>query len=494
MAFFNLSTLNLAATLLVALPLVAAEPSLEQRLSSVLLETTYQQLSFVGVSVVDSKTGETLFAQNSDKLFTPASNIKLYTSAAALDVFGPDHQFQTSVLHTGNLAGSTLNGNLVLRAGGDPTFTTANLQALAKQVAQKVKHVQGNLVVDATMFSSPLKGPGWMWDDDPEPFSMSISAMMLDYNVTKITVRKVGEKLQAELIPATDFPTVSFLGGTGPVTITRKPFESTFQVQGDTLPESGIVEAKLAVNEPALWIGNVFHEMLEKEGVEFSDGIVSQSEFPYSYFVTTSVEVAKAPVVGEELATIKSLRMTEILPLFNKPSENAIGEMLLHQLAGPSSAKPATWPSGSRALNTWLMETVGFPEGEVRIEDGSGLTRYNLISPDATIQLLQFMFKHPSGESYRASLPVSGVDGTLGGRLKLLPPNCVVQAKTGTMSGVSCLSGYVKDYEGNWRTFSVMVNGYLGSSATARDLQDRICLEIAGNPVLEQKVKQVVGQ
>lgn len=456
-------------------------PSLSDRIEAVLQQPSFQRLSFVGVHVVDTKTNDVLFSQMADKLFTPASNTKIFTSAAALDAFGPDYRFTTTVVPNGELTGTELKGDLVLRAGGDPTLFTDELEALADQVAEKVKTVSGSLVVDVSLFNSPRKGPGWMWDDNPSPYSMSISAIMLNYNTTRIQVRQEGADLIAEFFPPTAYPTISMLGGDGPVTIDRKPFEATFTVTGSQLPEASIVQSTLAVSDPAPWVGNVFYAMLTKRGVEFAPS-------------AEPVQVSQSLIPGEPLATINSKPMSEILSLFNKPSENAIGEMLLHQLSGPTAEKPANWNTGSAALEIWLTETVGVQKGNFRLDDGSGLTRYNLVTPRAITQVLQHMATHPNANTFLASLPIGGVDGTLSGRMQTLPPTTEIHAKTGTMSGVSCLSGYAKNAEGEWKTFSIMINGYVGSSSAARQLQDAICVELVSTPVANLATGNAVSE
>ncbi len=478
------SFLHSAAPIILAvLPfaLSAQAETLQQRITSVLEKPDYEAVSFVGISILDTTTGEELFSQYTNKLFTPASNAKLFSSAAALDVFGPDHTFQTTVHHDGTLEDGTLTGSLILHGGGDPTLFTDSLKALAAQVSEKVNVIHGNLIVDVSLFNSPLKGPGWMWDDNPDTYSMSISPLMLNYNTTRITVSQTQNgQLSARLFPETQYPVVEFLGGFGPVRINRKPFHPTFTVTGSELPESGRAETTLAVYDPAPWIGHAFYSMLLEQGIEFTQAGDSGSTGTQPS--TQPIVVAKVPQQGTQLCSVQSKPMSEILTLFNKPSENAIGEVLLHHLAGPTGAKPANWRNGSAALATWLEETVGLQKESFRLQDGSGLTRYNLITPAGTTQLLQHMAKGPNAKTYLESLPIAGVDGTLRNRMKTLPQGAAIHAKTGTMSGVSCLSGYAKTPEGKWRTFSILVNGYTGSSNIARLLQDELCVQLVALP------------
>ena len=452
-----------------------------QQIQSSLQLPQFQGLSFVGVQILDSASGTELFSLNEHKLFVPASNAKLFSSAAALDVFGPDHTFATQVEFTGILAGTTLEGDLILRGGGDPTFTGADMRALAQTVAQSVQVVNGDLIVDATLFNSPHKGPGWMWDDEPDPYSMSISALMIDYNAVQVQVTLENGKPVPRLSLPGPYPPLSYYAVPGPVTIQRRPFEHGIEVVGTEMPPSGVVNGSLSVLDPELWAGTVFRALLQENGVRFVDQVEQRSLFPETTSNPSIVTVAQKRVAGNPLAQTTGKPLGEVIALFNKPSENAIGEMLLHHLDAPTEAEPATWNGGSLALTTWLVESVGIPAEEFRLVDGSGLSRYNMVTPAATTKLLQHMYNHPQGEVYRASLPVGGVDGTLSNRLKELPVGSAVHAKTGTMSGVSSLSGYVKNQEGRWLTFSIQVNGFVGSSAPARELQDTLCRAMAAS-------------
>jgi len=451
---------------------------LPERIEQTIDNAAISKNAFVGVLVVDLDSGEELYARFPDKLFTPASNGKIYSSAAALDIFGPDHQFETYIGMSGRIDNGRLDGNLYLIGRGDPTMKTDDLKSLAKQVTDYgIREVSGDLVVDVSLFNDTLKGPGWMWDDNPSNYSMSISALMLNYNVATAQVQRMNSgDLIPSFIPSSDYPPFVWQENSqGSIRISRDPFRSEFIVSGNQMPENrSRVSRSLAVYDPPLWIGHTFKKMLQSNGLEFVSGYQnSESANPIS-----EVRVAPSPESTEIIIRQPSLPMRDILPLFNKPSENAIGEMLWHHLALSEGAYPASWSAGRTAMYNWLANKVGLPQGSVRLEDGSGLSRYNLITPRTTVKVLDYMWKSDNRQVYLDSLPVIGVDGTLSGRGNSNDIANNIIAKTGTMSGVSTLSGYAKDLDGNWKLFSILVNGYVGSSSPARNLQDQICAQI----------------
>lgn len=431
--------LCLAALCLIT-PMIMAQ-SLATQLADVIDNNPISDRTFIAVQVADAETGDVLFERFPDHLMTPASCLKLYSSSCALEMLGPDHRFVTEV------AINHETGDLILRGGGDPVLRTEDLRAMAAQIHNElgIEAIEGGVVVDASLFSSPLKGPGWMWDDDPDYYNMSISAIMLDYNV--LEAQATGGNIT--LVPPSDYPPTAIVEGDE--RINRRPFEETI-----TAGESATGTRSLTPHDPAHWVAGVFDEMLFEAGVEVAD----------------PPRVSTERVEGETILTHESMPLSEILPLFNKPSENAIGEMLIHMLAVEASQEVATWGTGADVISQWLTQEAGLRDGDFRIVDGSGLSRYDQICASGTVQLLRHMWQSDNRDVFIASLPNMGVDGTVRSRLSNLPNR--VYAKTGTMSGVSCLSGYVLNDADRWLIFSILTNGYIGSSAPSRAVQDRL--------------------
>lgn len=464
----------MTAALLVGAPDAPAQsPATTQSLATLLEEAIEgdprANRLIVGMKVVDLESNEVLYERKPQKLFVPASNMKLFTSAAALDFYGPDHRFTTRLSAEPASAETpeTAPIHAILTGGGDPTFTNANLRAMIDEMIRE--HLPEGAVlhshvrVDGSRFTAPLKGPGWMWDDEPAAYQMSVTAMMMDYNVATVRVDESEGHLSVTLDPPSPYPNVAIspeASAEGAVRVTREAFDDVFRI----VPASGSfspVRQRLSMHRPETWIAGVATMMFDEAGVP-----------------PTNVMQGKYRGIAERVEVVYRGRpLSEVIALFNKPSENAIGEMLVLNMAADHGRGASSWNAGTSLMGDWLVEQVGLERGSFRIADGSGLSRYNLITPEGTIQLLQHMWNHEHREAYVDSLPIAGVDGTMRGRLTGTPSGeRRVIAKTGTMSGVSCLSGYVQTEEGNWLAFSLLTNGFVGPAGPVRAFQDRLCL------------------
>lgn len=462
-----------AATLAVLPHIAAAEP-LAERLERVIDAHPVAKRANLGILVVDAETGETLFAKNEHQLLTPASNGKIYTSAFALATWGKDKTFKTSIGEYAQPAGGKLDGNIALLAEGDPVLDSKTLLQMIGEYVKKrqLVAISGNVEVQAANGDLMwpfvrIKGTGWMWDDDPDTDSMSIARMMLDYNVATVVAEPTPHLEPPSASPklVADMPEAARLrGDIDNLFAIRRPFEEEIELLPWRPGESGAPKSlKYTVLQPIPWIEGVAREGFVAAGVEFE---------PLPEGTTRHYYQPASPVL-----THTSPPLSEILARFMKPSQNAIGEMLFLNLAEHHGGA-WDWPDAEKAERAWLEQTVGLAPDEFRLVDGSGLSRYNLITAAGTVKLLRFMHAHPDFAVYDASLPVAGVDGTLAGRMKGTPAAGRVHAKTGTMSGVSCLSGYAPAADGRTLAFSILVNGYVGSSAPARDLQDKVCIEL----------------
>lgn len=440
------------------------------RLDDIFTTGTLSPRAHAAMRVVDLDTGEVLYDRDGQKLFTPASNVKLYTSACALMMFGPDFRFTTSVGIEGFQSGDTLRGDLILRGGGDPSLTSADLAELAARVKNEmgISRIQGNIVVDASLFSPVLKGPGWMWDDDPDYYNMSIAPIMVDYNVLQVDVHspKSGDPT-VRMSPAASYPPLEVTLKDGAKTeaqIDRAPFAHTVTVSGTVAADDGATSRSLTMHDPATWAAAVFVEYLRSGvGVSVSGGTV----------------VARQPTRVASVLEHESPPLIDMLTRFNKVSENAIGEMLFLDLAVLKDRVPAKWSDGAGIVTEWLTKTVGLSPDSFRLVDGSGLSRYNLISAEGTSALLVYMSRQPEFDAYRQTLPIAGVDGSLSNRMRGTAAAGNVYAKTGSMSGVSTLSGYVRRAGGGWVAFSILTNGLHGSVSNSREFQDDLCVAMA---------------
>lgn len=346
------------------------------------------------------------------------------------------------------------------------------LRTLAKRVADEwqLKKVKGKVYTVNSRYRSPAKGPGWMWDDDPDYYNMPITPLMLDFNVLELELSdNASGGLTASKVLSADYPEILSIGSEelppGRL-FWRRPFDDVIVVaeRGDlkgylsSLKKDEI--PRLTPLDPGEWIAAVFSEMLRSEGVEILDEL-------------------HLTVEGDRPADIrhKGTPLSETLRHFNHVSENAVGEVLLHEIAIKQGVERPKWSDGASAISKWLIEQAGLETGSFRLVDGSGLSRYNLISADSSVKLLAYMRKHKHYKTFFAALPVYELELD-----KIDWPETPqqgfkrerVRAKSGGMSGVSTISGYLETLDGRQLAFSLLANGFIGSNKPVRELRQEV--------------------
>jgi D-alanyl-D-alanine carboxypeptidase/D-alanyl-D-alanine-endopeptidase (penicillin-binding protein 4) len=426
----------------------------------------------VTLKVVDLQSGETIYDRGGDRLQVPASNLKIYTSACALDAFGPDHRFKTIVRADGPIENGVLRGNLKLIGGGDAMLTSKELRKLAKQVIDElgVRQIIGEVVVDNSRYAPRLKGPGWMWDDEPSYYNMSVTPLMVDFNVLTVKLTPDAEGfVYAKLDPPSNSPelvSVGADGAAGNALATRRPFAEPIEYRGDRKLDKP-TELRMTMHDPGPWVAGMFSQMLAEEGVNFSPSPRKQAANPNDK--TPSREIVHE---GPTLA--------ETLKHFNHVSENAVGEVLLHEIALARGVERPDWPDGAKLISEWLVEQAKLQPGSFRYVDGSGLSRYNLISADSSVRLLQYLRQSDDFEPFFKSLPTSEVKlddaATAGSKDTSTEPR--VSAKGGSMSSVSTMSGYLRTLDGRLLAFSLLANGFIGNNEPVFDLRQQVWREL----------------
>jgi len=450
---------------------------------------------FWGIEVVSLSTGQTLFAQNSDKLFAPASNTKLFTTAAALAQIGPDYKFRTTVETTGTLDRyGRLNGDLVLVGHGDPNLSGRELpydqrtqraedpiqalEALADTLVQKgVKYVDGDIVADDSYFAFERYGEGWSQDDLVWADGAPVSALSINDNVVLVNILpadRAGEKAFVSFKPPTDYyrldnRIVTTPAGTGrKFFVNREPGSTVLTLWGNLpLDDPGTNEA-LAIEDPAEFAAGLFRELLEKRGI----AIYGRQRTRHTELATLSTftATAMAPSRGGSDAGVRPLKSDQPItlasyeskPLFedvrviNKVSQNLHAEILL-RLLGRERGTAGTVEGGLEVMRAFLTQ-AGIASDQYVFYDGSGLSRQNLVTPHAIVQLLRYAASQPWGAAYKSSFPVAGVDGSLSERLKAPRLEKRVLAKTGSLGGVKALSGYATTDSGQTVAFSILSN------------------------------------
>jgi D-alanyl-D-alanine carboxypeptidase/D-alanyl-D-alanine-endopeptidase (penicillin-binding protein 4) len=436
-----------------------------------------------GVKIASLESGKTLFEENAGKLFKPASNAKLYTAALALDRLGPDYRIKTSLYAAArpDKAG-LLRGDLMVYGRGDPSMAerfnngsyAGILQPLVDALAGAgVKRIKGDLVGDESFFRGPPFGTQWTWDDLQQYYGAEASALTLQDNVVDLVLKpgaRIGAPCGIITFPATSYlsfsnRSITMEPGVQPgISLYRPVGENTVYVSG-WLPLNGsnAVDA-VSIHRPALWFVTLFKEALARRGIVVEGKLRSMDWLDRQIAPLDFKRMA-------ELASVPSRPLSEILAKMMKPSQNLYAHLLLLQV-GARNQRPnagsleTTEDLGLAELKRFLGD-AGVREGDVLLEEGSGLSRGALVTPNATIELLRFMHRHRWAATFKESLPEAGVDGTLRNRMKGTAAFRNVRAKTGTLRYVNTLSGYVTTAAGEPLVFCLMLNNYEGQGARA---------------------------
>jgi serine-type D-Ala-D-Ala carboxypeptidase/endopeptidase (penicillin-binding protein 4) len=472
----------------------AKQKPLATRIAAILSQPGLER-GFWGVEVVSVPTGKVLYSENADKLFTPASNTKLFTTAAALALIGPDYNFRTTVETAGMLDKyGRLTGDLVLVGRGDPNLsgrelpyslhTTRNdhpiqvLEQLADALVQKgVKYVDGDIVADDSYFAFERYGEGWSQDDLVWADGAPVSALTINDNVVFVNILPAdhaGERAFVSITPFADYfridnRIITTPAGTGrKIFINREPGSTVLTLWGNMpLDDAGANEA-LAIEDPAEFAASIFRGLLETRGIAvYGKQRTRHTELAsLSTFTVTAMAPARG---GDEparirqsqplvLASYQSKALIEDVRVINKVSQNLHAEILL-RLLGREKGTAGTVEGGLEVLRGFL-NTASVPTDQYAFYDGSGLSRQNLVTPHAVVQLLRYAASQPWGGSFRDTLPIAGVDGSLSDRFKDLQAQGRVYGKTGSLGGVKALSGYAVTDRGEQVAFSILSNNF----------------------------------
>ncbi|MDQ1653148.1 MAG: hypothetical protein QOI35_2348 [Cryptosporangiaceae bacterium] len=436
--------------------------------------------SDVGLIVRDP-AGNVLYTRNGDKRFVPGSNNKLLVSAAAVDGLGLNYTFTTSVVRSGTVTNKVLNGDLFLKGTGDPSITAAGYDALATKVAAAgITKVTGGLVADDTWFDNSRLGTEWAWDDEPYSYAAEISALTIaadsDLNTGVVGVSMgpgaaVGKPAVVTLSPANDYAHVvdnavtSAAGSARTISVTRAHGTNNLVVTG-SVPLAGSTSSSLrTVDEPELLAASVFRAALARHGVAVAKP-------------TRTGTAAGATVV----ASSQSGPLSSVLPYFLKLSNNGHAEILLKALGRKVSGQ-GTSAAGIAAVGTFLTAN-GVDKSVLNTADASGLSRQDLVTPAQVTKLLTAVKSKSWFPTWYAALPIAGqpdrlVGGTLASRMAGTAAANNLHGKTGSLTGVSALSGYVSNKDGLQLTFSMFTNDYVAPSV--KSLEDTVAVLIANS-------------
>ena len=487
---------RIALALVLACRLSAA--SLPESVERLLATTPAVRTAYWGIQIVDLTTGKTLYELNPDHFFIPASNTKLFTTAMALTRLGPDFTFQTRVLSDAPPdAEGRIHGALRLVGGGDPNLSaraipyqkgaiTGNpltaIEDLADQVASHgVKRIDGGIVGDDTWYVWQPYATGWSIDDPQSDDGPPVSALTIHDNAFTLNVRpgaREGDIASLSLNPPLEFyqldnriRTVA-AGGERRIHFSRVPGSLEARLWGSIPLRDRGQDLVLGIEDPALYAAKALTRALEDRGIAVEGGATARHQFP-NEVVELKGTVEGTSVSGTELARRISAPLVEDLRITDKVSQNLHAELALRAV-GRARRNIGSFEAGLEELQTFLAES-GIEAEDYNIHDGSGLARLNLVTPATVVKLLRHMYASSARDNWISLLPVGGQDGTLATRFGDGPASGRVHAKTGSLSHVSTLSGYVQRINGDWIAFSILVNNYNSRTADVRGVMDRIC-------------------
>ncbi|MEO7653220.1 MAG: D-alanyl-D-alanine carboxypeptidase/D-alanyl-D-alanine-endopeptidase, partial [Bryobacteraceae bacterium] len=441
-------------------PLLAAD--LMARIDE-LLDTPAVQRGFIGLQIIDLDGGKVLYEDNASRLFVPASNTKLFTTAMGLMRLGPMFRFQTTVVSSAapDDAGR-IRGALTLVGGGDPSLSgrsipykagspggnpLAAIEDLADQVAgHGVTRIDGGIVGDDTAFVWRPYAEGWSMDDAVNQFGAPVSALAIHDNVIALNVR-AGDPPSISLIPSIDYYQIDNRvrpGTKKEIHIEREPGSRQLRVWG-TMPAKDRGDTHfLAIDDPALYGAMALQDALTRRGITVRGQLEARHAFGGQ---------PMTPPDGLELARRTSAPLIEHLRVADKVSQNLYAEIILRAVSR-ERRKGASGEGGLAELQGFLAG-IGIPKTDYRFHDGSGLSSMNLVTPAVIVKLLRYMYASRYREAWLSLLAVGGEDGTLRRRFSKTAGVGKIRAKTGTLSHAIALSGYAESSDGRMRAFSI---------------------------------------
>jgi D-alanyl-D-alanine carboxypeptidase/D-alanyl-D-alanine-endopeptidase (penicillin-binding protein 4) len=442
---------------LTCLAIACPAADLAQRLDALTAETS--ALGFAGLQVVEAATGKTLYSKNADRLFLPASNLKILTSALALERLRPEYRFTTRVVREAS-------GDVVLIGSGDPSLSgrafpynkeqhpgppLQAIEQLADAIAARgLQRIDGDIVGDARLFPWDPYPASWTEDDTLRDFGAPVSALTVNDNTVTISISPAAITIE----PAFEYLTIdnrvrTAARGSDPVVHVRRLARSTqWQLTG-AIPLGRTVIETLPVDDPALFAASALYDALTRRGIAIHGRPIARHRAlgePY------------AAVEGEELASRTSPPLADLLQVMDKVSENLHAELLLREV-GRVTRGEGTTANGLAEMTAYLTATGAQP-GDWRLEDGSGLARNTLVTPRLLTHILAREAQSPDSALWISLLPTGGEDGTLSHRLCCMSAGRGIRAKTGTLSRALALSGYADSATHGQLAFSILVNDF----------------------------------
>ena len=455
---------------------------------------------FWGVLVKSLKTDETLYALNAGKLMMPASNMKIVTLAAAAETLGWDYRYETHVVAAGSVAGGTLQGDLVVVGSGDPSLVAADGMAdrvfadWAERLKERgIRAISGRVIGDDNGFEEETLGFGWSWDDLPDDYAAGVGALQFNENAVRVTVTpgpSAGDSAGISIEPGgsgltiVSAVTTSAAGVPASISTRRLPGSMKLELHG-SIPVDAASDARLqpraaatltvSVDNPTRFFVAALRTALIANGIDVRGPAVDIDD-------VRDAPAALDPVVAgfsrtTPILTYQSAPLSALAVRLMKASQNQYAETLLKSVA--TGAGVPTAAAGRRAAQA-IFERWGVPEAALIQRDGSGLSRYDYVTPEALVTILTHVDRDPRLHGpFEAALPIAGRDGSLMNRMKDTPAEGNARAKTGSMSNVRGLSGYITSADGEPLVFSILANAFDTPADTITKTADAIVVRLA---------------
>ena len=486
-----------ALVVLLTLCGLASAADLKARLDELVARTPALQGATVGLKVVSLKDGRAVYEHDPGLRLIPASNMKLFTTALALEKLGPDYRFQTAIGANQAIdAQGRLAGDLILTGGGDPSlsgraypyryrdaspdlspFSFRGMEELADQlVARGLKRVEGDVVGDDRRYVWEAHAADWAFDDAVWGYGAPVSALILDDNSFALTLkpgRRSGDFASLILTPPFEYFAIENLLRTEPgvqrkIEVERSPQGRQVRLGGVMpLDDPGHTE-ELAVDDPAVYAAAVLRDILERRGIAVLGQASARHRFPGDPAAAAEPRVVLARRTSPPLA--------EVLEVIDKVSQNLHAEAMLRE-AGVVLKQDGSREAGLAAMDDFLS-TIGIEKTNYAFHDGSGLSRNTMVTTDAIVRLLMHMDQSPERERWEALLPVAGADGTLAKRFADHPEARRIHAKTGSLAHVRALSGYADSPTQGRLAFSLLVNNFDASDEAIAGVMDQLALAV----------------
>jgi D-alanyl-D-alanine carboxypeptidase/D-alanyl-D-alanine-endopeptidase (penicillin-binding protein 4) len=460
------------------LPMVTAPAQTLQNRLDLLLEDKFYQTATVGIAVYDLTDNQPLYNRNELRLCRPASNMKLLTAATALHYLTAAYEFRTRLSYKGTIDSTgCLNGDLYLIGGFDPEFNSADLDSMVCRLQEAgICRFEGQLYIDLSMGDDVYWGKGWSWDDDMETFQPYMMPLPLNKGVVKLKI----SPSSPDHAPVTQTePQSAFIQIDNQATTVKKtsiPSKKSLQfsrssnetynlitISGSIGAKAAAYETQISLQHPETYVLTLFAEKLT-------------AQLPGS--VPTCCGVLISPEYTNVVGDVRH-SMHTVIRKMNKESDNLNAEMLLYALGQQCCGEPSSTGKGIKRMYQMIRKFDLNPE-RYSIVDGSGLSNQNYLTPELMVAVLKYMSQRPEFALFKSSLPEAGVNGTLKYRMKETPAYRKVFAKTGSLTGVSTLSGYVMAQNGHTLAISIMIQNFVEKASFVHtNYIDKICAQLA---------------